>query len=97
MRRILVALGALSLAAIFAVPTLISGTPWGPEADPEWLWSEFLDTPGATPWDARCEQLYGSGHTCVEWCDVYQGPTIVPRGQFCCEDDGHPGCSKPLH
>ncbi len=83
---------------------VISGLALTPPAsdavfEPEWLWSDFMVTTASTSAQiaAQCTQQYPSSHTCVEWCDVYQGGIVVPRNRFCCEDDGDDVCTMPLN
>ncbi len=78
------------LLGVFIVVALVAGafflTPGSSEANmtPEHAGGEYVRTPDAARHDAACATQSGSGHTCVEWCDRYQGGLLVPSGRFCC-------------
>ncbi len=78
------------LVGLIMVAMLLVLTPDSSDAEPgvvEWDHWEFVVTPAATQRNPDCVALYGSAHTCVEWCSAYQDGTVVPRGRFCCQED----------
>jgi len=85
---------ALAVIAVIALLTLPAPSSRGEAI--ETAYYDWVQTPSSTTLNTQCTQLYGSGHTCVEWCEVYTGGLFIPTGQFCCQSNG-PTCLKPLH
>lgn len=84
MHRIRQTLVIASLCGLLATALSIGAS----SEQPEWLGVRYLATAAANASDGCDDQ---PDLICVEWCDVFQGPTTVPRGILCCVEPSEVG------
>lgn len=93
----LIATTAIAMLVLFAPDSRGGFGDWNDDdvgvETSHWDWAR---TAAAASQDGQCTQQFGSGHTCVEWCEVYHGGLFLPTGQFCCTSNGV-SCTNPLY